>query len=296
MQRKRKRGSWGLIILIASLFFTSAFARTPAARFLTISPSVRERAIGNSGITHADGAAAGWWNPARLVFGSSQVRLGAFRWIAESRGSWGSAKLNFRQFGLGLSYFNLTTPGFEAREWPGPPQATFNLHQAYFTLSGAARLSSGLSAGISLKGYIEDIYGDRLTGFPVWDMGVSSQIGVWQWGAVITNWGKDQQGFPLPTSFKTGVARSFAIHQFRVILASEGEWVKLLPPILHLGSEIGWDERLFLRGGWWGNQTTGHWVVGGGFNLRGWVVDFSYTPEEPTLGSGLRVGIGFIWK
>ncbi|MFN3821719.1 MAG: hypothetical protein ACK4OO_05240 [bacterium] len=277
-------------------FSQPLFSRTTAATFLRISPSVKERGMGMTGVSHAEGAGAGWWNPARLCFGKSQVRLGVLRWIADGRGSWGSAKLTFPHFGLGIYYFNLTTPGFEARELPGPPEALFDLQQAYLAVSGAYKLGAQWAVGLSLKGYLEDIYGDRWTGFPIWDLGLSWEIGNWRWGGSVHNLGPDQRGYPLPTSFKTGVARLFVRDKLRVLTATEAEFITTQFPIYNWGAEIGWEETLFLRGGLWGRIDLLQWVVGGGFQFRNWTLDLSYSPLDEILGSRLRVGVGFIWQ
>lgn len=281
-----------LVLVLVFSLFTSSSASTSAAAFLKIPTGARERAIGQTGVSHSVSANALYWNPALLAFGEREVRFGAFRWLVDSRGSLGAVKFRARWGGIGANYFNLSTPGFEARSRPGPVEAEFTLHQAYLTLGAAYLVRSDLSIGASVKGWVEDIYGDRAGGLPVFDAGAAYRRGGWMTGIAAANLGEGWQNDPLPAVLRSGIARQFNYGDFGLLNAAEYSIVHKNIGRIHFGAEADYLQSLFLRAGWFGNSQVSQLLFGLGVAHSIYRFDASIAPFDEGLGAGWRVGIG----
>ncbi|MBM3328581.1 MAG: hypothetical protein FJY67_03790 [Calditrichaeota bacterium] len=292
MQRQRSTGFFTSLLVLAIVGIRPAPAATSAAAFLKIPSGARELAIGETGVSHASTGAAAWWNPALIAFGEREVRFQGFRWLADSRGTLGAVKFRTPSGGLSASYFNLATPGFEARTRPGDPEGEFTLHQAYLSLAGAYLIRPDLAAGAAIKGWVEDIYGDKATGFPVADVGFTWQPGLWKSGLSVSNFGRPVGGFDLPLTLRAGAARSHSFGDFGLLIASELSVVLEDPAQFHFGIEADYSKVLYLRTGWFGNRDISRTIYGIGLAQSIYRIDASLAPFEGGLGSGWRIGIG----
>ncbi|MDP8228652.1 MAG: PorV/PorQ family protein [Candidatus Electryoneaceae bacterium] len=301
-----------LLLAILSIVASDGFAMNGSA-YLKIPNGARETAMGETGVSHSHGGAAMWWNPALPAQGQTAIEFQTFRWLADGGGSFGGASIRTGWGGFGVYYFNLGMDDFEARDRPGPPQATFSLHQVVIAGGMAVNIWHGFSVGAAYKTLTEDIYGDRLNGFNVFDVGIhfvssptssersystsppTRRGGTWSAGTVLTNIASsDATDDPLPLTIKSGLSYKRQFGEFGVMLSGEGSAVMRDDddPAFHLGLEGDWIKQLYLRCGLMTGYDTHFWTAGIGVHYKSVHFDFSLTPYDEPLGTVWRFGIG----
>jgi hypothetical protein len=283
-----------LSILVLFLALNTICNATTSAAFLKIPNGAREVAMGETGVSHAVGGNAAWWNPALIGSGERELAFQTFWWLGDGRGSFGSARFPTKWGGIGGYYFYLGMDGFEARDIPGPPQALFSVRQATLALGGTININDEFRAGLVTKTYLEDIYGDRVTNSAIFDIGVIWQRHLWSAGMTLSNFQFTQKTADgIPQTWRAGISRSQSINDFRVSGALEGSVTKTENPKAHLGIEGAWQEKVFGRIGWVGGDENEHLTYGIGTIIGFYRLDIAFTPFNMGLGSVWRLGLGF---
>lgn len=279
-----------LLLLLNSTVY-SGFS----ALFLNIPNGAREISMGETGVSHAKGGSAVWWNPALIVTERSEIGFHTFRWIADGKGSFGGARFKTDWGGLGFYYFSHGMDGFEAREKPGAPQSTFTVHQLTFAAGSGFRLNENISAGFVFKSSVEDIYGDRETGFHALDMGFLWKSGNWSAGSAVAN-GQlfNDQKDPFPTTVRLGVSHQHRTDRFSVLASLEASAIIDGDKYLHLGIEAGFTELLFLRSGYMLGHDSRDVSYGLGIRYNHFSADLSLEPFDYDLGTVWRFGLGIV--
>lgn len=293
------------ITMVALLLTVGALQAMNGLAYLKVPNGARETAMGETGVSHSRGGAAGWWNPALYAIGGSNVELQMFNWIADGKGSFGGATVKTGFGGFGGYYFNMNMDGFEARDRPGTAQGTFTLHQLAFAGGAGVRIGHGLSAGASYKTFAEDIYGDRLSGYNVIDAGLHFVLpptkgrwgmnGIWSAGTVVTNIAlTDESEDDLPLTIKSGLSYSQRDGDLGLLIACEGtaEMRDDHDPSFHIGIELDWIKQFYLRSGFVTGLDTHSWTSGFGVFYNRFRADVSITPYDEPLGTVWRFGIG----
>ncbi len=284
------------IAILVMLLITGSVSAMNGLAYLKIPNGARETAMGETGVSHARGGAAGWWNPALLAVNDSEVEFQIFQWLADGSGSFGGASIQTDWGGYGAYYFNLGLDGFEVRDHPGESEGTFALHQIAIAGGAAVNLGYGLSFGATYKTFTEDIYGDRRSGYNVFDAGLHYEKGdSWSAGTVITNLGpSDAAADPLPLTIRSGLSYERKYGDFGILVTGEGTAVMRDDddPTLHFGIEADWIEQFYLRGGFISGYDTHSWTTGVGIVYNRIRADISVTPYDDPLGSVWRLGMG----
>ena len=261
--------------------------------FISIPNGTREIAMGETGVSHAQGGAAAWWNPAFLATEQNEIGFQVFRWIADSRGSFAGARFRTGWGGVGVYYFNQGMDGFEARTSPGPPQGYFSSHQVVFAGGTGVNISKDIAIGAVYKTALEDIYGYRSDDYHALDFGIKWHKEDWTAGVSLSNMELyNDMDEPFPTTLRFGMARHLDIEQFGIILAVEGSNMLDGDSYIHIGLETDWSDVLFLRGGFMSGHDSRGISFGAGVKHRRYRADVSITPFDNSLGTVWRLGIG----
>lgn len=282
---------WAMSLGLACVLVAPAESAVSQS-YLTIPQGVRESAMGETGVSHAQGASAAWWNPARSGIGGA-VDFHLVDWIADSRGTFGGAALAFRGGGISAYYFSLGMGGFEVRDRPGPAVGTFGVYNFAAGLAGAVRLGEMNSVGAAGKFYHEQIYGRTYTGSGLVDFGWSGAWGGVQLGAAVQNlelW--DYVTGDLPTTYRLGACRRWERSDWSVAAAVEGVSVAGGGEHWHLGAEVVYGQTLALRTGYMRGYDTRDYTLGVGIERGRWRAAFSFVPFRYGLGAAWRAGLG----
>ncbi len=294
------------IAILVILLVTGSVSAMNGLVYLKIPNGAREAAMGETGVSHSRGGAAGWWNPALFAVGRSDVELQMFNWIADGEGSFGGVTVKTDFGGFGGYYFNMSMEGFEVRDRPGTPQGVFTLHQLAIAGGAGVRIGHGLSAGATYKTYTEDIYGDRLSGYNVIDAGLhfaspptnsrgGLRGGSWSVGTVVTNIAlSDEPEDDLPLTVKSGLSYRKRQDDIGLLIACEGT-AKMRDehnPSFHFGVEVDWIRQFYLRTGFITGFDTHSWTSGFGVSYNRFRADVSVTPYNNSLGTVWRFGVG----
>ncbi len=273
---------------------TSAIADPSGAAFLKIPNGAAEISLGMSGVSHSRGSSATFWNPARAGLEGANLGLQFFRWFGDGRGTFGAASFETKWGGVAAYLFDLGVDDFEARDRPGPPLATFTLHQSVGAVAASLKVPHGVRIGLAVKGTIEDIYGDIAAQFPLLDAGASWSSGKWSAGLMGANLPiNDRMSSPPPMTMRAGISRRDAYDDFSLMDVAEVTLVRNLKGTAHLALEAGYRERFFLRGG---AAVSGDFIrptFGFGFESSPYRIDAATALYDEALGSTWRIGLGY---
>jgi len=274
--------------------FSFAVAATPYA-FLTLPVGAREAAMGETGVSHARGGGASWWNPA-LLTRNGGAEFDVVNWFADGRGSFGGVSVPGRWGGLGAYYFNLGIPDIEVRDRPGPAVGTFTAHNTLAAGGAAFHIGGNAAAGMTVKWYQDDIYGDAATVSGMVDVGAVWQRGALTLGATASNmelW--DYVTPDLPITYRAGGAYRWQREEYSVTAAGEAVTPDAGGFYMHFGAEAGWRETLFLRSGYMAGHDSRAFSFGLGVAKGAYRTDVAVTPYDNGLGQVWRVGVGVGW-
>ncbi len=270
----------------------SSLASTGVA-FLKIPNGTAEIGLGQSGVSHASGGSAAWWNPALIASGDRGLSLQLFRWIGDSRGTFTAGSFKTSWGGVSAYLFDLSIPDFEARDIPGPAVGFFTVHQSVLALATAAQLPHGLQAGVALKGWMDDIYGDHASDFPILDAGLTWQRGALTAGLAGSNLSLSKHSRePLPQTLRLGGTYRPEMEDYSFLGTGELSYVKGRGTALHVGAEGGWKARFYLRAGWMGGNGISRPSFGLGVMAGSYMIDAALTMNEEALGTTWRMGVG----
>jgi len=284
--------------IIATLLVLSvaanSFAEPIGVAFLKIPNGAAEISLGMSGVSHTRGSSAAYWNPARVGIGGSSLGLQFFRSLGDGRGTFGTGTVETTWGGLSVYLFDLGIDGFEARNEPGPPAATFTVHFSVLALGASIKLPWQSRIGIAAKGYLDDFYGNTESSFPVFDAGYAWSSEQWSVGTAVANFsvGKTKQS-QLPTTLRAGVSRKDRLGDYSLQDIAEYSVVRNLKGVGHIALEGGYRDRFFLRGGAaisgdYVRPTFGLGVEGGPYRI-----DAAIALYDEALGSTWRIGLGY---
>ncbi len=279
------------VLLLQTVTAVGALAAVGSA-YLLIPNGVRETAMGETGVSHSRGGAAGWWNPALMCGDRGEVEFQLFRWFADGKGSFGGARFQTGWGGFGIYYFNLGMDGFEARDRPGPVQAEFSLHQSVIAGGAAFKVAEQVALGVVYKTLFDQLYEYREVTDGVFDFGAVWRHPGWSVGAAVVNVaGFEEAADPLPLTLRAGLAHYRDVAGMAVTMAGEGSCIRDGEQSLHLGLEAGLSERLFLRAGYMHGHDSHSYSFGVGLTLSCCRADVAVTPFDYGLGTVWRFGL-----
>lgn len=284
---------------------TTAYAADPGsagALFLRIGMGARASAIGEAHTAVAGDASAIYWNPAAMspILGTNvllahnehfqSVRIEQAALTHET--DWGT---------VGLSFTGMFTDKLERREdfATDVPLGEFSVYDVSFAAAYSRYITPNLTAGISLKPVIQRIDEVDATGLAV-DLGVYhvSRIRGLNLAAVVGNLGApmkyDVEEYALPRYVKVGASYQ------RDIPALRGHMLAALDLMFpndddartHVGLEVDYQRRFFLRGGYKVGYDTQGGTAGLGVLYRGFAIDYAFLIADNDLGNNHRFSLG----
>lgn len=208
----------GAVVLMVSTSVGIATAGTPGtAGFLSLRNPVgaRESAMGGAGVASPTGAAAVYWNPARLAFEDQGTNL-----LLQHQRLWGAfdaetAVVAHRTSDgvFGFLFSGLYSDEIERYDETGVgvPLGTFRPYEVALGGSFARRIGEdfAVGAGVKLLHTEIDVYGDTGLAYDLFIVHRAQVPGLW-FGASLTNFGAklnvNDSPYSLPTIGRVGLA------------------------------------------------------------------------------------------
>jgi hypothetical protein len=276
------------------------------AQFLKIGVSPRGTGMGDAYIASVKNAEATQYNIAALPWvNGTDIVLNHNQWFASINHEFLSVVKNFGDLGtVGLSATALYTDEMIVRT-PLQPEGTgetFYAANYKFGLSYARFLTDRVTMGASVSYIRMGLYQDFVQSgisIDIATMYVSDFRG-FKFGMQISNFGSNIQyvneSYPIPTSFTFGCAINAVdeddyklLTSFSAVKPNEGQ------PQAQVGIEFGFQNILFLRGGYKINHSVATYTGGLGLqtDISGFLLrfDYSYCQYE-ILGAAQRFGLG----
>lgn len=276
--------------------------------FLRLGMGAREAAMGGTGVASTEGAAAAYWNPARLAFAGDgtafllqqQTWLGAFDYTAAAmvhHGSFGVVGLTFAGF------FSESIERFGA-EPVGVPEGTFSPYDLAFGASYSRAFGEELAVGLQAKLVYEriDIYSGTVMlydAFFAWKLRHLPGVAL---GVSATNLGGDmtinQEPFQPPKAVNVGAgwtARSGPLAD-RLTVAGDVGFYNDGQEKAHLGGEILVVPELALRLGYRFNYDNQGLTAGAGFRHGTFGIGYAFEDiADNALDPGHRFSLEFFF-
>ena len=297
----------GVLLLSASVAWPQSLTKTgtTAAAFLKIGVGSRAIGMGGAFAATATDISAMYWNPAGLAtLNGNEATFNHVGWFADVQYDFAGVALSLSEFGtLGAFVSVLTMDEMDVRtiEMPEGTGERFKAGGFELGLSYARSLTDQFSIGFNAKYIREDLWHMSSTSFAL-DVGVLYKIAVLnelRLGANIANFGPKMklegrdnlyviqvggaegnqvnsdiqlESFDLPLLFRVGLAADVVKEETaRLTLAVDAVHPNDNSEYLNTGFEFGWNEIVFLRGGWkslFERDTEQRWTLGAGLNYR----------------------------
>ncbi|MBK9302986.1 MAG: PorV/PorQ family protein [bacterium] len=299
--RRRVSAAIFTVLLLAG----AAAAGTPGTSgFLSLRNPVgaREAAMGGAGVASADGAAAVYWNPARLAFATEGTDL-----LLQHQRLWGlfdketAAVAHRTPYGtLGFIFSGLYADEIERYEEDGVgvPLGTFRPYEVALGVSYARRFGEAFAAGVGVKLlHTEiDVYGDTGLAYDLFIAHRAEIPGLW-FGASLTNLGPDlnlnDAPFALPQAGRLGLAYDpqQAFFAGRLTLAADVLFPNDGNEKAHVGAEFRLVPALALRLGTRVNYESQGYTWGAGFNRGPLTLGYAFEQATNDLGDWHRFAL-----
>lgn len=319
----------GIILSYAGLFAQSKVG-TAGFQFLEIAPSARGAAMGNAFSAIADDASALYYNPAGIsLVNNYELITNGIQYPAGIRLAYAGVIVPISPLigNIGISFTSLfleeamqvTEPmlGGDYGNWTGE---YFLCYQYAGQISYAKALTDKFSAGLSLR-FIRSTLDDRDN---TSSQAIGADIGTLydtqfrsiKLAIVITNFGPDaayksydaddpdvenydHESFPLPMAFRIGIsAVPLDAKPHKVTLDIEGEHPNHNYERAYVGMEYGFNDLLFLRGGYKIGHDVETWSAGGGIHVPAAIaklkVEAAYT-DYSYLTNVKRVSVSLLF-
>jgi hypothetical protein len=334
MMRTLPGRALALLIVFFVLSYAGLFAQskvgTAGFQFLEIAPSARGAAMGSAFSAISNDASALYYNPAGIAYIRNYelitngiqypagIRLAYAGFVVPISPLIGNVGVSFTSLFLDEA-MKVTEPmlGGQYGNWTGE---YFLCYQYAGQLTYAKALTDKFSAGLSLR-FIRSTLDDRDN---TSSQAIGADIGTLydtqfrsiKLAIVITNFGPDaayksydaddpavenydHESFPLPMAFRIGIsAVPLDAKPHKVILDIEGEHPNHNYERAYVGMEYGFNEMLFLRGGYKIGHDVETWSAGGGVYIPAAIaklkLDFAYT-DYSYLKDVKRVSVGLLF-
>jgi len=311
-------------------------AGTTMGTFLKIGAGPRATSMGEAFVATANDLSAVYWNPAGLSWlNGNQAYFSQVDWLADMQHRSGVVSISFGDLGtIAGSVITLSAPDQEVTtvEEPDGTGEMYSYQDIAIGISYSKKLSDHFSFGVTTKYISSSLY--RLTASAIGiDIGTLYALPEThlRLGVSLTNFGSKMQyvgdnlersididpttsgetdrvtaflkteQWDLPLSFRVAVAYDYFIGEnMRVTIGVDAVNPNDNKEQVNIGGEIGYQEFLFLRGGFKSynlDQSEGGLSLGAGLNFpftesMKSMIDFSYT-DWGRLKSITRIGIGF---
>jgi hypothetical protein len=276
--------------------------------FLRLGMGTREAAMGGTGVASTDGAAAAYWNPARLAFagGGTSFLLQQQKWL-QSFDYTAVALTHHGSFGVvGLTFAGFFSDKIEryGAEPVGVPEGTFSPYDLAFGASYSRALGEELAIGLQAKLVYEkiDIYSGTVLLYDLffaWNLRHLPGVSV---GVAGTNLGGqmkiNQEPFNPPKAVNVGASWTPQAGTLRERLTVAGDvgFYNDGEEKAHLGGEVKVVPELALRVGYRFNYENQGLTAGVGFRHGSFGLGYAFEDiGDSALDPGHRFSLEFFF-
>lgn len=287
--------------IITSLFVVAVFlyADQSGVDFLKIGVGARPMALGGAFVGVAEGAEAGYWNPAGLAQ-IEHIELAAMhlQWSSDIMYEFLTYGQKFGNIGtIGASLFYLNIGDIDGRDEFGEPVTGVTAYDACGMISFARAIKDRLTVGVNVKLFQEKIGGDNALGY-AGDIGGFFSIGKAGIGLTLQNLGMKMkfidEEFSLPMIVKLGTSyRPIGA----LVLALDGDYQIINERgAVHFGAEYWIKEMVAIRAGYQyktkDDELGALNGLGAGLGVQymKFGIDYGYEPS-PELGDIHRISL-----
>ncbi|GJQ62395.1 MAG: hypothetical protein SCALA702_14480 [Melioribacteraceae bacterium] len=308
-----------ILLLTSSVVFGFEKVGTTSFQFLKVMTTARAYALAGAYTTVANTSDAVFWNPAGLTqikhFG---VSAGYTEWImdighysfsgaytVEGVGTFAAFAM-FNDIGE-IQETQVSALGFVNGKYnPGLTGRTFSPSSMVAGISFARDLNDRFTFGINVKYAREDLVYESagviaFDGGLIYNTGFKSII----LGATIRNFGPEvefiDRSYPLPQTLTLGLS-TMLFSRYDPLLMNLGAHSLLVTYAMEqprdydqqhiIGMEYGFDEMLYLRGGYRFNGDQEGLSFGGGVLFHGYKIDYAFSDFGEHLSSVHRISLG----
>lgn len=275
-------------------------AEPTGAHFLKIGVGARPTAMAGAFVSIAEGAEAGYWNPAGLTQ-TENIQLTAMhlQWSSDIMYEYIAFARNFENLGtFGASIFYLNIGEFDARDEFGQPLPGFSAYDVCGMVSFGRAINDQFNLGANIKFFQEKIGDDNALGYAM-DIGGLYSLDKLSFGLNFQNLSMkmkfDQEEFYLPMSAQLGV--SYRPLGSQLIVALDGDYQVLNERgSVRFGAEYWIQEILAVRAGYqYKTKDDELGAINGlgaglGIKHRQFGIDYGYEPSAE-LGDIHRISL-----
>ena len=266
--------------------FAQAKVGTTAAQFLGISVGPRAIAMGSAYVASHDDATLLYWNPGAFQQAErSQVVFSQSDWLAGTKFRWAGFMLNLgdeNAFGISMTQLDYGEEEVTTVTQPEGTGERWSAQDLAVAVSYCRRLTDRFSMGGSVKYIQQQLWNESASTF-AFDVGLLfvTNFNDLRLGVSLTNFGGDMKldgrdllqrvdidpsnsgsnkalvgtlktdPWSIPLLFRVGVAMDvYQDDMFRVTLAADALRPNDNEESLNVGGEVGWNDMVFLRGGY----------------------------------------------
>ncbi|MBI1802990.1 MAG: PorV/PorQ family protein [Ignavibacteriae bacterium] len=288
------------ISLLFSIQLSHAQPGQAGFTFLKLGVGGRALGMGEAYSALSTDPSATYYNPAGLSFSqSSQILLMHKEWLQDITTEYIAAQSFLGGLAVGVSVNATNINDIELRQQPGPPQGTFNAHNAAFGLSFSYKVDSSFSIGVTGKYLYEKILVDESSGIGV-DLGV---LYTTPWdvrlGASLSNMGSvnelDVESSKLPTLFRIGAAYIHSLEAIDGTMTFASDLVSSSnegKSHINVGGELNYHQAFAIRVGYQTSYEARNVTTGLGFRYGLFALDYAFIPSRYDLGSTHTLSLG----
>lgn len=278
-----------------------------AAEFLNIGVNARGEAMAGAYISVVEGAEAVYYNTAALgMIEGTDISFTHTVWFADLNHEFLSIAHTFESIGsIAFSMTALYTDEMIVRTplQPDGNGETFYAGSYRIGLSYAKALTERVSVGVTGNYLNLHLHSDFVESAYAFDIAALYNTGVrdFNFGLKISNFGSSvkfiHEDYPMPTSFSAGLsANALEFERQKLLVSITTEKPNDGAPKVAIGTEYGFNDLFYLRGGYYLDDPVRSLALGTGVNislgsykLR---VDYSYSNYD-LLGDAQRISAGF---
>lgn len=281
------------VIFLLSINLFAQSAGNSGLAFLKLGFGARNIAMSDLGVVAANDLTAFYYNPSQIAVNQktqlSFTHNSLFQDLSSEMFA-GSFSIFNLPFAVGVNTTSVND--IEIRTKPGEPDALFNAHNFYASISTAHRIIENLFGGVSIKYIYENLYTDDATGI-AFDFGLNYQglVDGLSFGTSLRNIGSMNElrssSTVLPTDFRLGTAYDFSIPVVNLNLtafAGYQKYTKSDESHLHLGGEAVYNKTFAVRFGYMSGYDSKNITTGFGLKWKGLNLDYAYVPVKYGLG------------
>lgn len=292
-----------IAVLFSLALFSPVFSQAgeTGLSFLKLGVGARSVAMGEAHAAMASDASATYYNPAGLSEATkANIMIMHKEWFQDVRTEFLGVCLPFAGYAIGLGVNTTNVDNVQLRRRPGPPEGTFSSHDFAAGVSFAGKVTSTLSAGVSLKFLYEKIFVDEASGVAA-DIGVLYQTPIEGLKLALAGSNFGSMGnlrndkIKLPSLLRVGSSFVRELDIVYSTLTVGADLVKVFredKAHLHTGAEVSYQEKIAFRFGYLFGYESRGLTVGLGLRRDFLRLDYGFSPQSQDLSNGHTVSVG----